>query len=119
RHLEYSTTGQWYYDPLADLSRIRRDHTFLRVLVTTIKTKGLNNPLRAEAVLSRVVHDITIDSGLSESDMLGLGTEYRNIDPSRVPTLTLPVSVVSNYTFARGTPGGPALPPRAHGARVR
>ena len=51
RHLEYSTNGQWYYDPLSDLSRIRRDQTFLRVLVTTIKTKGLNNPLRAEAVL--------------------------------------------------------------------
>src|SRR5438270_729516 len=48
RHLEYYTNGQWSSDPLSDLSRIRRDQTFLRVLVSTIKTKGLNNPLRAE-----------------------------------------------------------------------
>ncbi len=118
RHLEYYTNGQWYSDPLSDLSRIRRDQTFLRVLVSTIKTRGLNNPLRAEAVLSRVVHDITIDSGLSESDMLGLGTEYRNIDPSTVPTLTLPVTVVSNYTFAGGTYGDVDFPSQPQDAQV-
>ena len=118
RHLEYYTNGQWYSDPLSDLSRIRRDQTFLRVLVSTIKTKGLNNPLRAEAVLSRVVHDITIDSGLSESDMLGLGTEYRNIDPSKVPTLTLPVTVVSSYTFAGGTYGDVDFPSQPQDAQV-
>src|SRR5205085_9777385 len=86
--------------------------------VSTIKTKGLNNPLRAEAVLSRVVHDITIDSGLSESDMLGLGTEYRNIDPSKVPTLTLPVTVVSNYTFAGGTYADVDFPSQPQDAQV-
>jgi len=118
RHLEYYTSGQWQYDPLSDLSRIRRDQTFLRVLVSTIKNKGLNNPLRAEAVLSRVVHDITIDSGLSESDMLGLGTEYRNIDPSKVPTLTLPVTVVSNYSFAGGTYGDVDFPSQPQDAQV-
>lgn len=118
RHLEYYTNGQWLYDPLSDLSRIRRDQTFLRVLVSTIKSKGLNNPLRAEAVLSRVVHDITIDSGLSESDMLGLGTEYRNIDPSKVPTLTLPVTVVSNYSFAGGTYGDVDFPSQPQDAQV-
>jgi LCP family protein required for cell wall assembly len=118
RHLEYYTNGQWHSDPLSDLSRIRRDQTFLRVLVSTIKTKGLNNPLRAEAVLSRVVHDITIDSGLSESDMLGLGTEYRNIDPSKVPTLTLPVTVVGNYSFAGGTYGDVDFPSQPQDAQV-
>jgi LCP family protein required for cell wall assembly len=118
RHLEYYTGGQWHYDPLSDLSRIRRDQTFLRVLVSTIKNKGLNNPLRAEAVLSRVVHDITIDSGFSESDMLGLGTEYRNIDPSKVPTLTLPVTVVSNYSFAGGTYGDVDFPSQPQDAQV-
>lgn len=118
RHLEYYTNGQWNYDPLSDLSRIRRDQTFLRVLVSTIKNKGLNNPLRAEAVLSRVVHDITIDSGFSESDMLGLGTEYRNIDPSKVPTLTLPVTVVSNYKFAGGTYGDVDFPSQPQDAQV-
>jgi LCP family protein required for cell wall assembly len=118
RHLEYYTNGQWSSDPLSDLSRIRRDQTFLRVLVSTIKTKGLNNPLRAAAVLSRVVHDITIDSGLSESDMLGLGTEYRNIDPSKVPTLTLPVTVVGNYSFAGGTYGDVDFPSQPQDAQV-
>ncbi len=33
RHLEYMANGKWNADPLSDLSRIRRDQTFLRVLV--------------------------------------------------------------------------------------
>ena len=69
-------------------------------------------------MLSRVVHDITIDSGFSESDMLGLGTEYRNIDPSKVPTLTLPVTVVSNYSFAGGTYGDVDFPSQPQDVQV-
>ncbi|HWD09382.1 MAG TPA: LCP family protein, partial [Actinomycetota bacterium] len=98
RHLEYFQNGQWLSDPQSDLSRIRRDQLFLRALVDTIKAKGLNNPLRAASVLNSLVNDITIDSGFSESAMLSLGEEYRTIDPGTVPGLTLPITVVNNYS---------------------
>lgn len=97
RHLEYFTNGKWNADPYSDLSRIRRDQLFLRVLVHTIKQKGLNNPIRAQATLSSIVNDITIDSGFSESDLFNLGLVYRHINPSAVPALTLPITVVNNY----------------------
>jgi LCP family protein required for cell wall assembly len=97
RHLQYYSDGQWLSDPLSDLSRIRRDQLFLRDLVDTIKAEGLNNPLTAERVLNSITNDITIDSGFSESDLLKLGSEYRNINPATVPGLTLPITTVNNY----------------------
>jgi LCP family protein required for cell wall assembly len=118
RHLEYYTGGQWNYDPLSDLSRIRRDQAFLKVLVNTIKAKGLNNPIRAEQVLNSLVKDITIDSGFSESSMISLGTEYRNITPSTVPTLTLPVTVVNSYNFGAGNFGDVDFPTQPQDAQV-
>src|SRR3974390_1837223 len=50
RHLQYqpagvTTTdvGAWPYDPQSDLSRIRRDHEFLRVLAPPLPRKGGTN----------------------------------------------------------------------------
>ena len=105
RHLEYYANGKWNYDPLSDLSRIRRDQTFLRILVSTIEARGLNNPVRAQAVLGSLVHDITIDSGLSESELLSLGTRFRHINPATTPELTLPITTVLSYHFGGGNYG--------------
>src|SRR5258708_4986026 len=54
RHLQYFAGGTWSTDPLSDLGRIRRDQAFLRVLVHEAKTKGFDNPLRAQATIASV-----------------------------------------------------------------
>jgi LCP family protein required for cell wall assembly len=110
RHLSYYDNGSWHPDPLSDLSRIRRDHEFLKVFVETMKAKGLNDPLRANAVLGNLVHQVTIDTGFSLNEMLDLLRRYRSIDANTVPTLTLPVSVVNNYRW-RGVGYGDVVMP--------
>ncbi len=110
RHLYYYANGRWRPDPESDLSRIRRDHEFLKVFVQTMKAKGLNDPLRANAVLGNLVHQVTIDTGFSLNEMLDLLGRYRSIDPNTIPTYTLPVSLVNNYRWRGVNYGDVVLP---------
>lgn len=110
RHLEYLSNGTWNADPLSDLSRIRRDQAFLRVFVHTSKAKGFDNPLRAQAVLGSLVHQVTIDSSFSLGEMLSLLRRYRSINPDTIPTATLPITVAPQYHYAGGNYGDIDLP---------
>jgi LCP family protein required for cell wall assembly len=102
RHLQFKLNGRWQDDPESDLSRIRRDHEFLSVFVKALQAKGLNNPLRANAVLGDLVHQVTIDSGLTLPTLIHLIQRYGNLNPDTVPQTTLPVTEVSGF-FYRGT----------------
>lgn len=111
RHLEYKTSsGKWIEDPLGDLSRIRRDHEFMRVLFAAVKNKGISNPLTLNAILSSVAPDLKVDSGFSLSDMISLAREFRSVNPNSIPTATLPVALVNNYTY-NGAPYGDVVFP--------
>lgn len=95
RHLEYEQNGVWTEDPLGDLSRIRRDHEFIKVLAAQVKARGLANPFTANAILSTMVKYITVDSRLSFEDMLSLITTYRHASASNAPIATLPIAIVN------------------------
>jgi LCP family protein required for cell wall assembly len=110
RHLEYFANATWNTDPLSDLGRIRRDQAFLRVLVHEAKSKGFDNPIRAQAVIGSVVHQVTIDSGFSLGEMLSLLRAYRGLNPDTVPTATLPISVALNYHWKGGAYGDVDMP---------
>ena len=111
RHLEYQTSsGQWVEDPLGDLSRIRRDHEFMRVLFSAVKQKGISNPLKLNSILSSVTPDLQVDSGFTLSDMISLAAKFRSVNPSSIPTATLPVALVNNYTY-NGAPYGDVVFP--------
>lgn len=100
RHLQYDPPGTpsnnkaaWPYDPQSDLSRIVRDHTFLRILASTAESKGLTNPVRANAFIAAIINQITIDPGL-RPQLISLVTHYRHLNPATVPETTLPVTQV-------------------------
>jgi LCP family protein required for cell wall assembly len=99
RHLQYDPPGDtdpsydWPYDPESDLSRIVRDHTFLRVLVSTAESQGLTNPFKLNAFIGAVINQITIDPGL-KNELVSLATRYSNLNPASIPELTLPITTV-------------------------
>jgi anionic cell wall polymer biosynthesis LytR-Cps2A-Psr (LCP) family protein len=76
--------------PTGDLSRIRRDHEFLRVMTSAVQRKGLGNPLTLNAVVGDVAPQLTIDNNLSFNTLVSLVRRYRSIDPNSIPELTLP-----------------------------
>jgi LCP family protein required for cell wall assembly len=99
RHLQYAPPGNtapraaWPYDPESDLSRIDRDHTFLRVLTSTVESQGIANPFRLNAFLGAIISQLTIDPGL-KNQLFSLATHYRHLNPAAVPETTLPVTQV-------------------------
>ena len=103
RHLQYDPPGDgepkadWPYDPESDLSRITRDHTFLRILTSTAESEGLTNPLQLNAFLSDITDQITIDPGLKDQ-LVALALHYHRLNSASIPEVTLPVTQV----------GGPA-----------
>jgi LCP family protein required for cell wall assembly len=105
RHLQYeppgvpsSPKGNWPYDPESDLSRIVRDHTFLRVLASTAESKGLSNPLTANALIGAVINQVTVDPGL-KGQLLSLLGQYHNLNVATAPETTLPITTVSGYYY--------------------
>src|SRR3984957_7438033 len=106
RHLVYKGPGvttndhaDWTPDPESDLSRIRRDHEFLRVLATAVDKKGLGNPITDNDLLGAVAPQLQVDSGLSLSSMFGLVTTFHGINIQKTPQVTLPVIVLSSLNY--------------------
>jgi LCP family protein required for cell wall assembly len=109
RHLEYMSNGRWANDPLSDLARIRRDHTFLRIFVATAKAQ-VTNPVRLNALVGGLLGQVTVDSGLNLRIFAALFRHYRHLDANTVPETTLPITVVPNYHFGAGAYGDVDFP---------
>lgn len=109
RHLQYDPPGvspdnhdAWPYDPESDLSRIVRDHAFLRVLASTAESQGLSNPIKANSFIDGIINQITVDRGLRDQ-LVSLATHYHGLNPATAPQTTLPVNQVGNgngYSYA-------------------
>ncbi|HMC51961.1 MAG TPA: LCP family protein, partial [Acidimicrobiales bacterium] len=121
RHLQYlDPGGRWVDDPQSDLGRIRRNHEFLTVFAKTMKARGITNPVRANAVLGNLVHQVTVDRRFSAGTMLKLLDRYRGLNPDTVPQLPLPVTLVpeANYRYGDGTYGSVVFPSQPADAQV-
>jgi len=108
RHLQYKGPGvtsknprDWPQDPESDLSRIRRDHEFLRVLAAAVAKRGLGNPVTDNDLLSAVAPQLQVDSSFSLGSMFGLVVTFHGVNTASTPQKTLPVVVLSslNYYF--------------------
>ena len=106
RHLVYKGPGvkstnprNWPQDPQSDLSRIRRDHEFLRVLANAVSMRGLGNPVTDNDLLSSVAPQLQVDSALSLSQMFGLVLTFHGVNATTTPQQTLPVIVLSSLSY--------------------
>lgn len=128
RHLQYKGPGvtstnpvHWPEETQSDLARIRRDHEFLRVLAAAVKARGLSNPVTDQQLVSGVVGQLTVDSGLSAGAMIGLVLGYHDVNVSSAPQLTLPVDVANfqqGYVYQGSNYGSIEFPsePQDHAA---
>ncbi|MGH9130799.1 MAG: LCP family protein [Acidimicrobiales bacterium] len=97
RYYQYEVNGSWMAEGTGDLGRIKRQHEFLQVLASKAIKSGIENPLKANALISDLVKDVTVDQALSPSDILGLVGQFHSLRPSNVPSFTLPTNSVLNY----------------------
>jgi LCP family protein required for cell wall assembly len=97
RYFSYQLDGVWHSDPWADLGRIRRQQAFLQALVAAALDKGLTNPVRANAFVASLVHEVTKDRSLRVNEVIRTGAAFRSFRPSKLATYTLPVTVSTDY----------------------
>ncbi|MGA7833907.1 MAG: LCP family protein [Acidimicrobiales bacterium] len=84
----------WPYESLSDIARIRRTHEFLRVLAAKVAARGLGNPFTDQSMLTKVLPDLTVDSGFSESKMVSLAETFAHTNVAGVPQDTYPITNV-------------------------
>ena len=100
RHLQYSSNGiTWSYDPLGDLSRIRRDHEFIKVLATQVKAKGVYNPVELNSLITAITPYLGLDKSFSFGELTSLANTYRHANPNTIKTATLPIAFANNYVY--------------------
>jgi LCP family protein required for cell wall assembly len=127
RHVQYKGPGvtttdpaYWPQEAQSDIARIRRDHEFLRVLATAVKAKGLSNPITDQQLVAGVAGQLTVDSGFSATNMIGLVLGFHNVDVNSAPQLTMPVAVdqFGDYVYEGGDYGDIEFPaePQDHAA---
>jgi polyisoprenyl-teichoic acid--peptidoglycan teichoic acid transferase len=97
RYFSYQQDGVWRSDPWADLGRIVRQQAFLQALVKAALAKGLTNPVRANAFVGSLVHEVTKDSALRATQVIRTGASFRSFKPSKLATYTLPVTVSTDH----------------------
>ena len=92
RHLQYMENGVWHFDGTGDLGRISRQQAFIRRIINHAVSTGLDNPLKLKDLVEVGTRNISIDKGLSISDLLALGGRFRKFDARTLKTLTLPAT---------------------------
>jgi LCP family protein required for cell wall assembly len=109
RHLQYkpprvktNDKADWPHDPESDLSRIRRDHEFLRVLATAVSARGLSNPITDNDLIGAVAPQLQVDTSFSLGDMLGTILTFHGVNPNAAPQQTMPVIVDTENYLAGG-----------------
>lgn len=99
RHMYYKQNGQWLYDGLGDISRIKRDHEFLKVLASSVKSK-ISNPIAVNSIFGSIAPQLLVDKGFGLSEMISLVLGFRSVNASTVPTHTLQVfEVPGNFSY--------------------
>jgi LCP family protein required for cell wall assembly len=99
RYYQYEVRpGVWQYDPSSDLGRIQRQNTIVEA--TLNKAKSSYNPLTINSFIGSLVHDITVDSGMSSGTMLALAERYHAFSGSSLQTFTLPTT--GGYSSSAG-----------------
>jgi LCP family protein required for cell wall assembly len=88
RDTSYYSDGQWNYDGLGDLSRIRRQEEFFHAVID--KAHSEYNPLALNAFLGDLVKDISVDQTFSTGELRNLAISFRNISSSDLHTEVIP-----------------------------
>jgi LCP family protein required for cell wall assembly len=92
RNYEYFESGRWRKDGTADLGRIQRQQDFIRRMMRRAVSSGLTNPLTLNRIIGIGVEDVTLDEGMSTSDLVRVARRFRSLDPETVDMQTLPTT---------------------------
>lgn len=75
-----------------DFDRVNRQQNFLRAVLTkVVDSRTIGDPTRFPKTLDAITSHLTVDQGFSNDDIRGLALSMRNLSPSKVRFVTLPL----------------------------
>jgi polyisoprenyl-teichoic acid--peptidoglycan teichoic acid transferase len=92
RHYEYYANGRWHSEAESDLARIKRQQNFIRKMVAKAQSTGLTDPIRLNGIVSGITTNLKVDTRFTQSQLLSLAKRFRSINPSNLPSNTLPTT---------------------------
>jgi LCP family protein required for cell wall assembly len=87
----YTPDSGGQYDGTGDLGRIVRVHLFLKALAAKVKASGLGDPFTDNSLIGAIAPNLTVDSTFSDSAILHLALDFRHVNVSATPELTVPI----------------------------
>jgi hypothetical protein len=92
REYQYYLNGSWHYQlyPESDLARIQRQQSFTRDLVRKARKVAPTDVFQLNNIIGSITKNLTVDSTLSNSEILALAQDYRSADLSTIPSYTYP-----------------------------
>jgi LCP family protein required for cell wall assembly len=96
-----------YFDGLGDLGRMKRQQEFAGAMLRKATSAGvLLNPVKMVDFIGSALDSVVTDEDLSQSDLLTLGKQLRNLSASNVRTLTIPLKY---YNYRKNGVSGAVL----------
>jgi LCP family protein required for cell wall assembly len=89
RYYQYYEGGEWQSDPTSDIGRIERQNLIISAALDKARS-SVWNPFRINSLLDAVVHEFTIDNGLTAGDLFSLAERYHAFSGSQLASYTLP-----------------------------
>jgi anionic cell wall polymer biosynthesis LytR-Cps2A-Psr (LCP) family protein len=78
---------------MGDLGRMQRQQQFMGAVLRKVTSTGvLLNPIKLVNFFNAAIATVKTDSELSKSDLLTLAQQMKNLSPSKMRTLTIPLS---------------------------
>lgn len=95
RHFYRIVDGRKVYDGTSDIGRIKRQQDFIQRLMRRAIRKGARDPRKLASYLDIATEDITLDQGTTAQDLLDLASVFRQFDPAKLQTDTVPTTPVT------------------------
>ena len=109
RHMYYMQNGQWLYDGNGDISRITRNHLFLKALAAEVRPQ-LTNPFTDNALLNSLLPNLQVDQNFSVSDMVSLVLAFKDVSLGSIPTETLATVAEGSFDYKNANFGSVLFP---------
>lgn len=80
------------FDGMGDLGRMQRQQQFMSAVLRKVTSTGvLLNPIKLVNFFNATIATIKTDSQLNRNDLIVLAKQLKNLSPSKVRTLTIPL----------------------------
>ena len=92
------------FDGLGDIGRMQRQQQFVSAVFRKATSTGvLLNPFKVKDLISAVFKTVKTDETLNQSDIVNLAKQIKNLSPSKMRTMTIPLGTANGYVAGLGS----------------